>query len=530
MKRMKKFVSILLTLMMVLTATLPGFAAGENSENQFTISMPEGDAFENHTYEVYQIFTGDLLKKDDIEESKTEKILSNIKWGKNANVKSEDIGTDVPDDVLQTLKDVTEGTDKEILNKISQYVDLKNPIGVINEENPELSVPAGYYLIKDANLVGDNVDEVYSSNIVQIVGNITIQPKTDVPTSDKKIEGGKGEDSDYDDYNIGDEVSFILTGKVSDRYDDFNTYKFVFHDKMSAGLDFNKDSVEVKIDNKVIDKNKYEVKVKGEENNAPEDDCSFEVVFENLKDEETGIKEVEGGSIIEVHYTATLNENAGIGNKNDENKNEMHLEFSNNPNNEEETGTTPPHEVVVFTFDLNVHKYAKDGDTEKELPGAKFILYREVGNQKQYLKTGNNDKVNTWTDKKEEASELTSDKNGNFTISGLDTGVYFLEEIKAPDGYNLLKKPVKIEIAAEYGKDESGGKQVITKLFVQVDDEALEEGKITDGSVSVGIENKPGSLLPETGGMGTTVLYFLGGVLIVGAGAVLVLKKRGGKR
>ena len=248
-----------------------------------------------------------------------------------------------------------------------------------------------------------------------------------------------------------------------------------------------------------------------------------------MKDDDKGIKEVEGGSIIEVHYTAILNENAGIGNKTDENKNEMHLEFSNNPNNEEETGTTPPEEVVVFTFDLNVHKYAKEGDAEKALQGAEFILYRKVGEQKNYVKTGNNNKVSSWTDNKEEASVLTSDEDGNFTISGLDTGVYFLEETKAPDGYNLLKDPVQIEIIAVYGNDESSGKQVITNLSVKVGD-VEEEGNVGDGSVTVGIENKPGSLLPETGGMGTTVLYILGGVLIVGAGAVLVLKKRGENR
>ena len=247
MKRMKKFVSILLTVMMVLAAALPGFAAEGSPENQFTISMPKGDAFKNHTYEVYQIFTGDLAGDG--------KTLSNIKWGQNA--KDAVAGTDVPDEILQALKDTaSETADKVKLEKISQYVDTENsePFGKISATNETLQVPAGYYLIVDAKIEGDEDGQVYSSNIVQVLGDLTIQPKSDVPTSDKKIEGGKGEDNDYDDYNIGDEVSFVLTGKVSEKYDDFNTYKFVFHDKMSAGLDFNKDSVEVKIGGNVIDK------------------------------------------------------------------------------------------------------------------------------------------------------------------------------------------------------------------------------------------------------------------------------------
>ena len=106
----------------------------------------------------------------------------------------------------------------------------------------------------------------------------------------------------------------------------------------------------------------------------------------------------------------------------------------------------------------------------------------------------------------------------------MDAGTYELYETKAPGGYNKLKDPIKIVITATLDKTEDN--PALTALTIKVDDSAAEDGDVTKGTVSTTVTNNSGATLPETGGVGTTLFYIIGGVLMVGAAVLLVTRKR----
>ena len=283
---------------------------------------------------------------------------------------------------------------------------------------------------------------------------------------------------------------------------------------------------------------------------SAEDGCSLEVTFENLK---TAIPAATDESVITVTYTAHLNENAVVGNPG--NTNDMHLEYSNNPNDEGkgETGETPDKEVLVFTYELDGNKV--DGqDKVTPLEGAEFVLKNAEGNGEgvQYAvinaATGKFIRwSNTRIDEKNDAGETTKlvstivDGKAVFKVIGIDAGTYWLEETKAPVGYNL-PDPAETEIKIEATIKDNGGvtgvKDALESLTIQVNGATKPDSDNPDGNpvpdttpgengvVSTTIENNKGATLPETGGIGTTIFYALGGLLTVGAVVLLVTKKR----
>ena len=212
-------------------------------------------------------------------------------------------------------------------------------------------------------------------------------------------------------------------------------------------------------------------------------------------------------SVITVEYTATLNNNAVLGSAG--NPNEVYLEYSNNPNKSEEgdneTGTTPKDVVIVFTYKTIVNKVDEKGDA---LTGAEFTL----------------EKYNKKTDKWEAITVVKNDEGTTFTFSGLDDGNYRLTETKTPAGYNTIK-PIEFTITAEH--DVLSDNPALTSLNGNVTTgEITFTSNVTDGSLSTDVVNKAGSTLPETGGMGTTIFYILGGLLVLFAVVFLVAKKR----
>lgn len=230
-----------------------------------------------------------------------------------------------------------------------------------------------------------------------------------------------------------------------------------------------------------------------------------------------------------------MNKDAEVGNPG--NPNTMHLEFSNNPNDEGdgETGKTPDKEVLVFTYELDTTKV--DGQNpDTKLEGAEFRLFKGEAGQdgkvaeanRQYVKITDG-KVSGWTEAgvTEGAATLTSDKEGLFVISGLDAGTYYLEETKAPTGYNLLADPIKVVITATIKDDDGvlGVENALEKLEITVG-EKTEAGNASTGIVNTTVQNNKGATLPETGGIGTTIFYVVGGLLTVGAVVLLVTKKR----
>lgn len=482
MKHAKKLASLLMALVMVLGmsvgTTVTAFAANT------TISAP---ADSTRTYDVYQIFTGDLH----------EGVLSNVKWGKNGTGTE---GASVNQATLDALVEVNGESDTIKLAEIEKYVNLNSQVfGTVSDGNP-LTVPTGYYLIKDKGPVSEG--ETYSLYVVEVAGPTTISPKVSQVTSEKKVKDindstGVGSDwQDSADYDIGDKVPFQLKGTVAADYDKYTVYKFVFHDTESAGLTFDKDSVVVKVDNTVIDSG-YTVVTEG-----LNDGCTFEIQFTDLKT----IDSVEAGSVITVDYKSTLNENAVIGSTGNTNK--MKLEYSNNPNDKQggTTGNTPEDTVVVFSYKTIINKV--DGDS-KSLTGAAFKLEKLI--------KGADEAADTWTLVKKYTVDADNPAS-TFEFTGLDDGTYKLTETVTPAGYNTID-PISFEITA------SDNGTVITGL--DGDNNTITFAKnLEAGSLSANVVNKAGSILPSTGGMGTTLLYIIGAILVVGAGVLLVARRR----
>lgn len=507
MKKMKKVMALLLSLVMVLAMSVVAFAGEAGSSvaapsGTYTITAPAG----SHQYEIYQIFTGDLAGT----------VLSNLKWGVNG---SGTLGEAVSQDVIDALTAVNTKPDTEKLEVIKQYAKLLNPVDTITN-GATYTAPAGYYLIKDKDGSVTGTDS-YTLYIVEVVGDVTISPKSNVPSFEKKIKdtndttGNTTGWQDSADYDINDDVPFKLEGTVAANYAQYKQYYFAFYDKEEEGLSFNKDSVRVYVDNTEITEGFTVVA-------NPTDGCTFEVVFNDLM---AAAKEynftVSGGSKIRVEYTSKLNEKAKIGKEG--NVNSASLEFSNNPNQEQggtpDTGKTPWDNVIVFTYKVVVNKI---DSSKKPLAGAAFELSKKVNDE--YTRVA---LVNA-TQNTEGKYTLSNETVTKFEWKGLDDGDYMLTEVITPAGYNTIA-PIKFTVNANHtitwnGEDRNTiltsltGNEVTGDITFTANDDKTE--------LATDVVNNKGSELPSTGGMGTTIFYVVGSILVLGAAILLITKKR----
>ena len=504
MKHIKKLASLLLVLVMVFALATTAFA----EETAYSITI--NNSAKDHTYEAYQIFTGDLSGTT----------LSNIVWGSGVSEAGQTALGDAAAKA-ETLK--TEADAKAFAKAVAPY--LTTAAGSANTVTDGKYVisglAAGYYLVKDqdGSLTGDA--DAYTEYIIRVVSDTTATPKSSVPTVEKKVKDtndSTGVTSDWQDsadYDIGDSIPFQLKATLANNVSSYTTYKVVFHDTLSKGLTYNNDA---------------KVYIGGTETNG------FTVTATVNADGTTtltvscdDVKALGAGnsSVITVEYTAKLNENAVLGSAG--NPNEVYLEYSNNPNKSEngnnETGETPKDVVIVFTYKTIINKV----DSENApLTGAAFKLEKLI--------KGKDGAAGTWTTVKEFTVDETTT---SFTFSGLDDGQYKLTETKTPAGYNTID-PIYFVIEAThdvtadaptlktlnaYLTDANGNKQTEMKDGESVNID-LGTVDLTAGSITTTVVNKSGSELPSTGGIGTTIFYVLGGVLVLAAVVLLVTKKR----
>lgn len=517
MRKIKKLTALMLAIVMVLAMSITAFASevtedGEQTPDSgsqgYTITLNGKN--EGHTYGAYQVFKGTLFVNE-----AGKKVLSDIEWGSGvANTEGliEELRK-IPafgriptpataKDVADVLND--KGDDSEFAQNfadlVGKYTTSVTKTSQPSENDPKVykitGLEAGYYLIKDENEKAN--DDAWTRYMMQVVGDVEATVKTDVPDIDKKIveadNDGKGTAQD-----VGSDVKFRLTSKVPDMTS-YKTYTYTVHDTMSSGLTFKEDTVKVTINNKECIVNvDYEVKVQ-----QPGDGGKTNITID-FKDF-LKHKDDEGKEIV-IEYQATINEGALVS---DEEKNTVYLEYSNNPYGDG-TGETPEKEVYVYDFDIVIDKYAKD-DKDHKLAGAEFVLMKE---NKYYFWNDETKKVE-WVSDITSATKVITGEDGVASFKGLDSGSYSLLETKAPDGYNKLEGPVSVVIEAVYDKN---GKIKPTESKVELTDNG-------QYSVTSSIENSSGSLLPSTGGIGTTIFYIIGAILVIGAGIILVVKKR----
>ena len=508
-KTFKKLMAALLAVALLCVMAVPAMAEGSS----FQISAPNN----GHTYKIYQIFTGTPSTDSD-----GNKVLSDIKWGSNASGEGHTTGASVDSSILTTLAGTSGETN--ILNFVKNYVDLNSTAAFTATYNNPATVPAGYYLIKDDESVTLNSGDSYSLYLVEVINaNVTITPKTDAPSVEKKVkENVKFSDTTYGagyndtaDYNIGDMVPFKLIGKVPSM-EHYTTYEYIFHDTLAAAFDApNANDIHVSLsdskdgDGAAIDSGSYTVSV---------NDHDITITFANLKD----VSDIAAGKYIIVTYSAKLNNSASIGAAAPGNTNEVYLEYTNNPNTSSK-GKTVHDKVIVFTYKLDVTKIDANNH-EKKLKDAEFKLLNSDQTKAASVVDG---KFAGWVEGTS-GTILKSDNNGFFSVTGLDDGTYYLKETKAPTGYNTLTSPVKVVISANTnnGQNRSGETSDLTTINISVNNADPQSGNVANGTVSIEVENNSGATLPSTGGMGTTLFYVIGGGLMVAAVVLLVTKKR----
>ena len=497
-KAMKKLMAALLAVAMVCAMAIPAFADGSSSTStaavtRYTITAPKN----GHTYEIYQIFTGDY-------DASQPSMLANIKWGKNGTGTAGDAVEQTVLDALSKVASYTSDNDK--LTVIEKYIDLSTaPLVTITNGGTANDVVGGYYLIKDQDGTVPS-SETYTPYIVSVVCDITIKPKSnEVPKFTKKLKdtndttGAISGWQDSADYDIGDDIPFRLQGTVSKDIDSYKTYYYAFHDVEEKGLTFDPSSVKVFVGDEEtgtkIDASNYTVVTN------PADGCTFEIVFDDLKN----IPSVTAKSIITVTYESTLNGNAVLGAQG--NVNTAKLEYSNNPRGNG-TGTTPWDNVIVFTYKVVVNKVDQDNNP---LVGAQFTLTKKTKNGTDVVKTMTIDSSET-----------------QFTLSGLDDGEYTLTETVTPAHYNTIS-PITFTVNADHTItwETERREDILTSLSgdKKVGEITFSVDK-TAGTLTTNVINNIGTTLPGTGGIGTTIFYVIGGGLMVAAAILLITKKR----
>lgn len=512
MKLIKKIVAIMFAFMMVVSMSCnvkanDTTATTETGEGKITIN----NAIPGQTYKIYKIL--ELESYDSTTGNYAYKVTPEWKSfveneGQTYLTKVD--GTDYVNWVGDSTNDGAHV--KEFAEKAIAYVKKANsPVITYKEKKaPDASagkatltvtfdsLPLGYYLVDSS--VGS------LCGLDTTAKEVTIEEKNGVPSVDKIITSGGvvSADGKSNSASIGDTVYFKTTITAQP-----GAQNYVLHDKMTEGLTFDQNSVNVSLhknaqntDRDLSKTTDYSVETTNLESTDPK--CTFHVNFIP-----TFCDSLEANDTITVTYSATLNENVVIGNV-DKNTNETWLKYGDSQSTQPKTTTTKKFEMKVFKF----YKDKNDSNAEKGLAGATFKLTKGSQDAENigFVKTSNEtatDDVYRVAKRGETGTvaTITSPKSGKFTIQGLGAGTYYLTETKQPDGYNKLSGPVTVVI------DKDG--QVKVK-----------NGDAYDEVTQVKVENKSGTVLPSTGGAGTTMIYLVGAVLVLGSGVVLATKRR----
>ncbi len=480
MKHARKLISLLLALVMVFALAVT--VAAEEGTTAPTGSITVDNPVADKTYTAYKIFD---VVYDTAREHYSYTIEKSSPWFETVNGYTAGLQ-------LTPVADTTSNTyvvtfDESEFSAPSFAETLKNALAtVIPTDVHQFAASAdgkqqvanglllGYYFVKSSET--DALCNLTTTN-----PEVTIHDKNDMPF-EKKV--------DKTNVDVGQTVKFTITGKVPD-HTGFTTYTYLITDTMTDGLTFDKTSVKVTING----------------TNVPQEPNGYTLTEPNDTEQFTfklsiNVRNFKIGDGIEVTYNATVNEKAIA----EIESNKATLTYTNGPTVDDDK-TTTEREVKVYSSKIVIDKVEKttNGTAGKKLSGAEFVLYKEEtieGNKtiKYYQWDETNKKV-VWDADKTKATVLETSTDGAATFGGLADGTYYLVETKAPAGYNQLKDPVTVPVK---GSDTDTMKLTVTAT----------------------VENQAGTLLPSTGGMGTTIFYVLGAVLVVGAGVLLVTKKR----
>lgn len=384
-------------------------------------------------------------------------------------------------------------------------------------------VAYGYYLAFPAD-GSTSADRKTDATLVNVFDtNATWEIKSEYPTVDKTVAGVNGDKPNGGGAAIGDVLTFALTSKVPDMTD-YTQYVFKFIDTLSAGLTLQDDQGDVALPANPLSSGitvtigRTTLQTKDFSASAVEESGGTKLTIDLSTYLTNNKNTLNAGDTIKVTYMAKLNDNAVV-DGDTANTNEAKVEYSNDPKNPQDgTDTSTPDKTYTYTFKFGIDK---QDEKQTALAGAEFKIWQDgddgaFGGDDTALKFDDKQNGKYVLNANGAVETITTDDTGKFNVEGLEEGTYWVKEVKAPEGYNKLAKPVKVVIAAAYNED--GTLKSHSVVYG-------ESSTAAHGDHSVVIINKAGTLLPETGGMGT-ILFTLVGAAAIGYG---IYRKRTAK-
>ena len=485
MKHARKLTSLLLALVMVFALAVTVAADGTTGTTG-TGSITVDNPIEGQTYTAYKIF--DVVYDEATPKHYSYTIEGGSEWFKTVETYANTEGSGLTLTLVKgTTTYVVTTTDAfsapPFADALKAAVNGKTgrTLAVAGGKATVTGLDLGYYFVTSST---DALCNLTTTNPAVI-----IHDKNEMPFEKK---------DDKVSAEVGETVNYTIKGKVPD-HTGFTKYTYLITDTTSEGLTFKQDVT---------------VTVGGTDVTSA---CTITYNVDNNANKFTvsiPVRDYTIGAEILVTYTALVNENAVA----KISKNSATLTYSNNPSDSTKTDTTTTVEETVYSSKIaieKVEKLAADATaTPKKLKDAEFVLYKKAPtdtdpNAIQYYKKWDDTdttKAVSWVNTIAEATTVKTDENGEASFEGLANGTYYLVETKAPAGYNQLTEAQKVEV-----HDGEHNAPVTSE---------------TQLTVTAKVENQAGTLLPSTGGMGTTIFYVLGAVLVVGAGVLLVTKKR----
>ncbi len=481
MKRTGKLLSIVLAVVLVLSSSIMAFAADNDQTGTITINSATNVSVDGKVFNAYRILEAEAVDVTDLSKG--------VVYTIPAELQSFYDGKFGGDDGVATVAEITDGLnamDADALQAFSvDALAAAKTAGIAPETatgadgSAILSdIPFGYYVIEDASSASP-----VSALMLQTT-SATVTIKADKPSIIKKIDGDTDADDqtqgavDYNTAKVGETVPYVLTSAVP-AMTGYETYEYTVTDTFSAGLTYNGD---------------VKVTIGGEEVS------DYTVTYENqvLTISFADLTGYTAGDEIVINYTATVNENAVKGVEG--NPNTVVLEYSDNPQDAESTETTPEDTVITYLIDLVVNKTDASSNA---LEGAKFELY----NGSTLVATGVSG---------DDGIVVFAYEDG-YSAGLKDGETYTLKETEAPAGYNEAED-ITFTVSFEAPTADAEAQWSTINNVVNLN-EAGDAFEIT-------VVNQTGGLLPSTGGIGTTIFYIVGALLVIGAAIYLISKKR----
>ena len=383
------------------------------------------------------------------------------------------------------------------------------------------TVALGYYVLDPQG--GSTSTERGSDAMLVAVSDAgqttNIDLKSEYPTVTKTVES-----TNHASAQIGKEITFTLTSKVPDMTE-FEDYRFYFTDVLSEGLTFGS-ITGVKVGNQILTDDSTGPDYSENSYSFSHPESNNQKIRVDINNAYT-LFQSHKGETITVTYTATVNDNAvevAV-----DNPNNAQVNFSTNPDGSGD-GSSTPSIVHTYTFGFEVNKV---DDESRPLADAVFELQDANGNAISLIK--DETAYRPALTAESGVTQVTTDTTGVLTFKGLAEGTYKLVEVKAPDGYNKLSKPVTITINAEY--DQNDG--TLVSWSISVDKGDGQPANTVNGTLPTtgkpatpatlpefNVENHKGVELPGTGGMGTIAFTVVGVVAVAGGVAWYASRRR----